>query len=182
MKKAPLFCAMAGIVFAAIPAFAASLETSSAREDSSFSFAGIWKMQSSCVDKATGQEISTAGFAAGKWHDAEIPGTVVGAQVADKMLPDPNYGMNLKTFPGVSLGGEEPFSNRDMPADSPYRCSHWFRMEFETPHNFTGKQAWLNFQGINYRANVWVNGKKIADSAEVAGALRAYEFQITELL
>jgi exo-1,4-beta-D-glucosaminidase len=182
MKKAPLFCIVAGILFAAIPAFAASLETSSAREDSSFSFAGIWRMQSSCVDKATGQEISTAGFAAAKWHDAEIPGTVVGAQVADKTLPDPNYGMNLKTFPGVSLGGEEPFSNRDMPADSPYRCSHWFRMEFETPRNFAGKQAWLNFQGINYRANVWVNGKKIADSAEVAGALRAYEFQITELL
>ena len=89
--------------------------------------------------------------------------------------------MNLKSFPGVVLAGERPFSNLDMPADSPFRCSHWFRMEFDTPREYANKQAWLHFLGINYRANIWVNGKKIADRADVAGAYRAYEFNINEL-
>jgi exo-1,4-beta-D-glucosaminidase len=139
-------------------------------------------MQSSCVDKSAGEAISAPGFDAKSWHNAEIPGTVVGALVADKTLPDPDYGMNLKSFPGVSLGGEEPFSNRDMPADSPFRCSYWFRMEFETPREYASKQAWLHFLGINYRANIWLNGKRIADRADVAGAYRYYEFRVSELL
>jgi len=139
-------------------------------------------MQSSCEDHSSGEAISTPGFAAKGWHSAEIPGTVVGALVTDKTLPDPNYAMNLKSFPGVVLDGEEPFSNRDMPADSPFRCSHWFRMEFATPREYINKQAWLHFLGINYRANIWVNGQKIADRADVAGAYRAYEYNIKSLL
>jgi len=31
------------------------------------------------------------------------------------------------------------------------------------------KISWLDFLGINYRANVWLNGKKIADAKDVAG-------------
>ena len=158
----------------------------SARESSSdlpkFDLHGMWQMQSSCVDHSSGEAISTPGFAAQGWHSAEVPGTVVGALVSDKTLPDPDFAMNLKSFPGVVLAGEEPFSNRDMPADSPFRCSHWFRTEFATPREYANKHAWLHFLGINYRANIWVNGQKIADRADVAGAYRAYEFNIKSLL
>jgi len=158
----------------------------SAKESSSdlpkFDLHGMWQMQSSCVDHSSGEAISTPGFAAPGWHSAEVPGTVVGALVSDKTLPDPNYAMNLKSFPGVVLRGDEPFSNRDMPTDSPFRCSHWFRMEFATSREHTNKQAWLHFLGINYRANIWMNGHKIADRADVAGAYRAYEFNIKSLL
>jgi len=143
---------------------------------------GTWQMQSSCEDKSAGDAISAAGYAAKGWRSAEVPGTVVGALVADKTLPDPTYGINLKSFPGFSSAPEGPFSNRDMPADSPYRCSFWFRTEFATPTALSGKVAWLHFLGINYRANVWLNGKKIADRAEVAGAYRSYEFRISDLL
>src|SRR6266849_4277379 len=160
----------------AIPAPAAP------KDDTRFSFAGIWRMQSSCTDKSSGEQISTPGFSAANWHKAELPGTVVGALVEDKTLPDPNYGVNLKSFAGVSLGGDEPFANRDMPADSPYRCSHWFRMEFETPRHFFARQAWLQFHGINYRANIWLNGKKIAGREDIAGAMRTYDLLVTDSL
>lgn len=143
---------------------------------------GAWQLQSSCVDKSSAESISAPGFAAKDWHKAEVPGTVVGALVTDKTLPDPDYGVNLRSFPGVSLGGEEPFSNRDMPADSPYRCSFWFRTEFPTPAGLANQAAWLHFLGINYRANVWLNGKKIADRSDVAGAYRSYEFRVDPLL
>ncbi len=143
---------------------------------------GTWKMQSSCVDRSVAEAISTPGFGATGWHSAEIPGTVVGALVTDKTLPDPDYGMNLKQFPGIVLGGDLPFSNRDMPPDSPYLCSFWFRMEFATPREYANNLVWLHFLGINSSANIWLNGHKIADRVDVAGAYRAYEFNIKSLL
>ncbi|MGB2628900.1 MAG: glycoside hydrolase family 2 protein [Candidatus Acidiferrum sp.] len=153
-----------------------------AEPSSTISLHGKWQMQSSCTDKSSAETISSPGFVASKWHEAEVPGTVVAALVADKSLPDPYFGMNLKNFPGVSLGGGEPFSNREMPPDSPYRCSFWFRTEFATPANASTRPTFLHFLGINYRANIWLNGKKIADRGEVAGAYRSYEFPIGNFL
>ena len=62
-----------------------------------------WQVQSSCDDKAGGDKISSAGFEAGRWHRTDIPATVVGVLVADKTYPDPNYGTNLKNFPGMYI-------------------------------------------------------------------------------
>ncbi len=73
------------------------------RTSKQISLQGTWRMQSSCVDKAAPEAISTAGFADSSWHKAEVPGTVVGALVADGTLPDPNYGMNLKSYPGMNF-------------------------------------------------------------------------------
>jgi exo-1,4-beta-D-glucosaminidase len=40
--------------------------------------------------------------------------------------------------------------------------------------------VWLHFDGINYRANIWLNGARIATSRDVAGVFRRYEFDVTE--
>jgi exo-1,4-beta-D-glucosaminidase len=146
-----------------------------------FSLQGTWRMQSSCVDKSTPEAISTAGFADSTWHKTEVPGTVVGALVTNGTLPDPNYGMNLKSYPGMNYTARL-FANADMPADSPFRCSYWFRKEFTIPAKSAAVRQYLHFLGINYRANIWLNGKKIADRNDVAGPYRAYEFHIGELL
>ena len=50
------------------------------------------------------------------------------------------------------------------------------------PNPFADKTVWLNFGGINYRANIFLNGKQIADSNQVAGAWRTYEFNVTSTL
>jgi exo-1,4-beta-D-glucosaminidase len=142
---------------------------------------GTWRVESSCKVSAKGDQLSAAGFDDSKWHRAEVPGTVVGALVTDKTLPDPDYGLNLRQTPGFSEG-RIPFADRDMPADSPYRCSFWFRTEFPTPASITKSAAWLHFLGINYRANVWLNGKKIGDRADIAGAFRSFEFRVNDLL
>jgi exo-1,4-beta-D-glucosaminidase len=70
------------------------------------------------------------------------------------------------------------FSNRPMPLDSPFHRAWWYRTEFNVSPPLDG-QVWLNFEGINYRANVWVNGKLVANDKEVAGAYRTYDFNIT---
>jgi exo-1,4-beta-D-glucosaminidase len=141
-----------------------------------------WQVRSSCEAKADGAQVSTVGFDTAKWHKPDGPMTVVAALVADKTLPDPDYGMNLKSFPGMDYSSRNLFANQDMPADSPYRCPWWYRTEFEVPADYAEKTVWLQFNGINYRANVWLNGQKIADDKNVAGTYVTFEFNVTKYL
>src|SRR5271163_3634047 len=90
--------------------------------------------------------------------------------------------MNLRQYPGVSYPIGFNFSNIPMPPDSPYAVSWWYRKEFTLLGLFSGKTTWLNFRGINYRANIFLNGKQIANSKEVAGAWRTYEFNVTSAI
>ncbi len=141
-----------------------------------------WQIQSSCEVKAAGEQISSVGFDAKGWHKADIPATVVGALVTDNTYPDPNFGTNLKSFPGMNYSDKGLFANQDMPERSPFRCSWWYRTEFTPPAGELKKTQWLNFLGINYRANIWVNGRKVADAKDVAGTYRSYEFDVSKFL
>ncbi|HVR62713.1 MAG TPA: glucose-6-phosphate dehydrogenase, partial [Polyangia bacterium] len=72
------------------------------------------------------------------------------------------------------------FSNFPMPEDSPFRHAWWFRKELSLPAGFApGMHASLQFDGINYRANVWFNGRLIAGRDQIAGAYREYELDVT---
>src|SRR5215467_3737684 len=141
---------------------------------------GPWRMQSSSRVEKPGREVSTPAFPDASWYTVNVPTTVVAALVKLKVYPDPDFGMNLRQLPGVSypIGGN--FSNLPMPPDSPYAASWWYRKTFTVPAQDRGKAIWLNFRGINYRANIWLNGKQIAKSDDVAGAWRTYEFNVTD--
>ena len=141
-----------------------------------------WRIQSSCEMKADGRQISSAGFPAAGWHKARVPTTVVAALVADGTYPDPYFGMNLKSLPGMDYPSKPFFANQSMPADSPFRCGWWFRTDFSLPAQKNQPAAWLHFDGINYRANVWLNGEKIGDAQDVAGMMRVFEFEISKHL
>jgi exo-1,4-beta-D-glucosaminidase len=141
-----------------------------------------WTLQSSAKVAASGEAISGASFHAADWIEADVPTTVVAAQVKRGLLPDPFYGMNIRQYPGVSYPIGTNFSNIPMPPDSPYGVSWWYRKEFTLPNVFAGKTVWLNFRGINYRANIFLNGKQIANSNDVAGAWRTYEFNVSSAI
>ncbi|MGA2966233.1 MAG: sugar-binding domain-containing protein, partial [Terriglobales bacterium] len=145
-----------------------------------------WAIQSSAKVTATGEAISSPSFKTilqnQDWMQADVPTTVVAAQVKNGLLPDPLYAMNLRQYLGVGYPAGSNFSNLPMPPDSPYAVSWWYRKEFTLPDVYAGKTVWLNFRGINYRANVFLNGKQIANSNEVAGAWRTYEFNVTSAL
>ncbi len=138
-----------------------------------------WVLQTSAKVEAKGDVISTTQFMPKGWHEVTVPTTVVAALVKDKTLPDPFPGTTLRSFAGVNypIGGN--FSNIPMAPDSPYAVSWWYRKAFTVPPSYKGKSIWLKFNGINYRANVWLNGKQIASSDDVAGAWRTYEFNVT---
>jgi exo-1,4-beta-D-glucosaminidase len=141
-----------------------------------------WRLQSACEVKAKGEEISKAGFDASNWHKTDVPATVVGALITDKTYPDPNYGTNLRDFPGMNYSSKSLFANQDSPKGSPFACAWWFRTEFSVATSDVERNHWLNFLGINYRANIWVNGQRIANADEVAGTYRSYEFDVTKVL
>jgi exo-1,4-beta-D-glucosaminidase len=141
-----------------------------------------WALQSSAKVEAKGEVISTGQFVAAGWQEVTVPTTVVAAQVKSKALPDPFFAMNLRQFPGVAYEVGKNFSGIAMPSDSPYAVSWWYRKQFAVPASYKGKTVWLNFAGINYRANIWLNGKQIANSSDVAGAWRTYEFNVTDTL
>lgn len=138
-----------------------------------------WMLQTSARVRGDGESISTAGFSTAGWIAAQVPTTVVAAQVQQGLLPDPFYGMNLRRFPGVDYPIGTNFSERAMAPNSPYAASWWYRTEFDLPQDYAGKAVWLNFKGINYKANVYLNGKRIADADHVIGAWRSYEFDVS---
>jgi exo-1,4-beta-D-glucosaminidase len=171
--------AFAAIFLCAGGAFATE---GSARQTAQLFLHKDWQLQSSCEVKATAQELSTPGFDASAWHHTDLPSTVVGALVNDKTYPDPTYGTNLRSLPGMDYSSKSFFALQDMPKDSPFLCSWWFRTEFTLPTGDDQKIKWLHFLGINYRANIWLNGQKIADAKDVAGTFATFEFNASNLL
>ncbi len=140
-----------------------------------------WRLQSSCKVDQTGDVVSTPGFQPKAWYPVKLPTTVVAALVENKVYPDPYFGMNLRSFPGMTYPVGIPFSSQRMAQDSPFIIPWWYRTEFSLPLAYKSKTVWLKFNGINYRANIWLNGKQIAKSDDVAGTWRTYEFNVTDI-
>ncbi len=138
-----------------------------------------WMLQTSAKVDAKGDAIAKPKFTPKGWHEVTVPSTVVAALVKDKTLPDPFFGTNLRSFAGVTYKPGENFSNIPMATDSPYAVSWWYRKQFTIPTSYKGKTIWLKFNGINYRANIFLNGAQIAKSDDVAGAWRTYELNVT---
>ena len=141
-----------------------------------------WRLQSSCAIEASGGQISAQGFSAAGWHATTVPSTVVAALVADGTYPDPDFGINLRKIPGTTYPIGAIFANLPMPKDSPFACSWWYRTELNLPSEYQGRTVWLHFDGINYRANIWINGKKFASAADVSGSYRIYDFDVTQFV
>jgi exo-1,4-beta-D-glucosaminidase len=134
-----------------------------------------WHLQSSKMIEATGKDISSTNFSPGEWYEVDLPSTVLAALVENGVYKDPYYGDNLKSIPGYREGRWLA-----MKEDSPFYPSWWYRKEFTIPLNYKGKNMILHLDGINYKANVWLNRQQIADSGQVKGMFRRFEFDINQ--
>jgi len=138
-----------------------------------------WAIQASSDVRDAGAAISTPGYEARDWYPATLPTTVFAALVKDRVYPDPYTGMNLRSTPGVTYPIFRNFSELPMPPDSPFRRSWWYRTDFRIPAEYRGRTLWLGFDGVTYRANVWMNGKMIASADQLAGTWRLFELDVT---
>ncbi len=111
-----------------------------------------WSMLRADAIKATGAEISTVGFRSDGWMPAAVPGTILTSLVENGVYPEPYYGTNnklsRKLIPDLAHVGREFYT-------------YWFRTEFTVPASFQGRRIWLEPEGINYRAEFWVNGRLV---------------------
>jgi exo-1,4-beta-D-glucosaminidase len=141
-----------------------------------------WRLQSSTLVKEAGETVSGTGYRATNWHTAVVPGTVVGSLVSDKTVPDPYFGVNLRNLIGNRFRSDKILSELPMDPESQFAVPWWYRTEFSVPAGFAGKVVWLHFGGINYRADIWINGELLADAGTAVGTWRVYDFNVTQIV
>jgi exo-1,4-beta-D-glucosaminidase len=125
-----------------------------------------WEMQSALRAGAGGAQISQSGFGTSGWLTVQLPTTIIAGLLQNKQYDfDPFYSHNLERIAGPEF-------------DSAW----WFRNEFSLPASARGKHIHLILHGINYRANVWVNGSLIADDKRVIGPFRVFELDLTQAI
>ena len=112
--------------------------------------------------KAEGATLSTAGYDTKGWWRATVPGTVLTTMVDRGVYPAPEFGLNNLAIP-----------------ESLARQDYWYRTEFATPVGGMGHAFVLTLQGINYAAEIWLNGQRLGD---MKGAFLRGRFDVGKLL
>lgn len=123
---------------------------------------GAWRLQRDSLVHADGGAISKPGYAADDWLIATVPGTVLTSYLNVGAIPDPNFG-----------------DNQNMISDSYFYADFWYRDEFVAAPATKGKHVWLNFDGINWKADVYLNGKQLG---RIEGGFMRGRFDVTQLL
>ena len=141
-------------------------------------------LQSSEVIKAPGDSLSLAEYRSGDyWFPVTVPSTVLTGLVANHIYPDPYQGMNNMLIPDASDSFNhewhlEQYSHLPN-VPNPWKKPYWYRTVFDVPAADKGKHFELIFKGINYRAEVWLNGRRIADSAQMVGMFAEYRLDVS---
>ena len=123
---------------------------------------GAWRIQRDSLVVATGEAISKAGFQSNGWLPATVPGTVLSSYLDDGAVPDPNFGRNQL-----------------MISDAFFYADFWYRDEFVIARPAAGRHVWLNFDGINWKADVFFNGEKLG---RIEGGFQRGKFDVTRLV
>ena len=120
---------------------------------------GGWQMQDAAKVSAAAETVSSGAFRPAGWYRATVPGTVLTTLVDNKVYPEPLYGENMRQIP-----------------ESLNKASYWFRTEFPVPASFAHRHTWVHFGGINYSADVWVDGHMCGT---MRGAFIRGDFDVT---
>ncbi|MDO6433451.1 glycoside hydrolase family 2 TIM barrel-domain containing protein [Flavitalea sp. BT771] len=136
-------------------------------------------LQSSAVVKDEGAVISSASYQAPDyWYPVTVPSTVLTGLVANKVYPDPYTGMNNMLIPDASDSFNHQYhlaQYSHLPGEpNPWKKPYWYRTTFFVPAADKGRHFQLIFKGINYRADVWLNGRRIADSSRMVGMFEEF--------
>jgi len=143
-----------------------------------------WRMKESAIVSDAGAEISLPGYEAENWYLTTVPTTVLGTLVRNGVYPDPYIALNNMKIPDASYEFNERYDlgrYSHMPdGTNPWAKPYWLRTEFNVPANDSGKVIWFNLDGINYRADVWVNGQRVADAYQTVGMFKRFRLNITK--
>jgi len=123
---------------------------------------GNWRLQRASLVAGSGEQISTPGFVSKDWMIATVPGTVLTSYLNDGAIPNPDFG-----------------DNQYAVSDSYFCADFWYRDEFIAPALTAGRHVWLDFDGVNWKAEVYLNGHSIG---RIDGGYMRGRFDVTALL
>jgi mannosylglycoprotein endo-beta-mannosidase len=146
--------------------FMAMLQNASAQ--TSYELNSGWKCKPIGAVTEQGDQISATGYALTNWQPAVVPGTVLTTQLANKQIADPFYGMNNKYIPDIYKTGRDYYT-------------YWFVKDFKEAVPTAGNQVYLNFRGINYSCNVFLNGHQLNEKV-FQGMFLRQRYNITKWL
>jgi hypothetical protein len=150
--------------FASAPVPQSAVPPPIARADGTFLLDGEpWKVQRDDFTKADPRTLSSPGVDTQNWLPGLVPGTVLTSYLKAGAIPDPRYGDQQFQV------SEDFFNNHDF----------WYRTEFTVPDSYQGREVWLNFDGINWKAEVYLNG---TDLGQIDGAFIRGAFDVTRHL
>jgi archaellum component FlaG (FlaF/FlaG flagellin family) len=144
-----------------------------------------WIVKSSLLVNKNGQQLTTSNNKKTNWNTTSVPATVLTSLVRNGIYPNPYVSLNNIQIPDAS----DEFNNENnllkyshIKGTNPWKNKYWYYTEFSVPANKLSQISWLNLGEINYRAEVWLNGKCIADSSEIAGMERKFRLPTTGIL
>ncbi len=123
---------------------------------------GNWKLQRASEVQACGEAVSRPGFETEGWIVATVPGTVLTSYKNIGAVPNPNYADDIFQI-----------------SESFFNSNFWYRNEFSLPEGFPKERVFLNFDGINWKADIYLNGAKLG---RIEGAFRRGMYDVTERL
>ncbi len=121
-----------------------------------------WRIAPENEIKASGEQLSKPEFASSGWVAAQVPGTVFGSYVIAGLEPEPTYGDNCYKV---------DFKKYDR--------NFWYRTEFTVPSDYSKGHIWMNLDGVNRDADIYVNGQKLGS---IHGFFQRGRFDVTALV
>ncbi len=127
-----------------------------------------WYARKANEVKMDGNRLSAAPLDKTGWLPARVPGTVLTTLLENHMYPAPEFGLNNNLIPDIHEVGNDFYT-------------YWFTRQFTINNLPEGRNVWLNFRGINYKAEIFLNGKRINRNTHEGMFLRK-TFNITPYL
>jgi exo-1,4-beta-D-glucosaminidase len=124
-----------------------------------------WFVQNSAKIKLPGDELSSDVTMKGDWYKASVPSTVMGVLARNGLYEDIFVGDNYESIDKLQ-----------------FDHSWWYVRPFEIQSVKKNQHITLHFEGINYYANIWLNGRLLASRDSVFGTFRRFEFDVTNLV
>ncbi len=143
-----------------LPPFAASALVK--QDERTWTIGNNWMLTAAPGIAANGATLSSTHVNTSQWMRATMPGTVLTTMIDRGVYPDSDFGLNNLAIP-----------------ESLNKQNYWYRVEFDTPAALKQTHAALLFNGINYAAEIWLNGH---DLGSIKGAFLRGKFDITPYL
>ena len=130
---------------------------------------GNWRIERASLVEADGATLSAAGYDDSGWLPATVPGTAFVSWLHAGAVPDPYY-------------DDWQFQASDIF----FTADFWYRNSFEIPAGQRGRRVYLDFDAVNWKADVWFNGRRLENSLEgyahsIEGAFIRARFDVTAL-